>query len=135
MEDSATAEISRSQSWQWIHQDRVTSEGDAITRDYVVGLMTQVLGEVARFDGDRFDDAAEIFREVALRDEFPAFLTVPAYARYLACSIPPPRDCISPTRRLTTSAVSWRSCRLAEIGRAPVCTPVTNAHLVCRLLL
>lgn len=83
MEDAATAEISRSQIWQWIHQDRATQEGDPITRDYVEGLMAQVLGEVTRFDGDRFDDAAEIFREVALRDEFPAFLTVPAYARYL----------------------------------------------------
>src|SRR3546814_5091130 len=65
MEDAATAEISRSQIWQWIHQDRVTSEGDAITRAYVEGLMTHVLGEAARFAGDRFDGPAEIFREVA----------------------------------------------------------------------
>jgi malate synthase len=83
MEDAATAEISRSQIWQWIHQDRVTSEGDAITRDYVEGLIARVLEDAARFAGDRFDHAAEIFREVALRDEFPAFLTVPAYAKYL----------------------------------------------------
>ena len=37
----------------------------------------------SRFEGDRFDDAAAIFREVALGTEFPAFLTLPAYARYL----------------------------------------------------
>jgi malate synthase len=83
MEDAATAEISRSQVWQWIHQDRATEDGTAITREYVEGLITQVLGEVERRDGDRFDDAASIFREVALREEFPAFLTLPAYSRYL----------------------------------------------------
>ena len=81
--DAATAEISRSQIWQWIHQDRETAEGDAITRAYVEGIVTEVLAEVPRTDGDRFDDAAEIFREVALRPEFPAFLTLPAYAKHL----------------------------------------------------
>ncbi len=84
MEDAATAEISRSQVWQWIHQDRETAEGDAITREYVEGLIEEVLGEAERRDGDRFDDAAEIFREVALGNEFPAFLTLPAYAKFLA---------------------------------------------------
>jgi len=83
MEDAATAEISRSQIWQWIHQDRTTEDGTPITREYVEGLISQVLGEVSRFEGDRFDDAAAIFREVALGTEFPAFLTLPAYARYL----------------------------------------------------
>jgi len=83
MEDAATAEISRSQVWQWIHQDRTTDDGTPITREYVEGLIERVLGEVDRFDGDRFDDAAEVFREVSLREEFPAFLTVPAYNRYL----------------------------------------------------
>ena len=83
MEDAATAEISRSQVWQWIHQDRTTEDGTPITRDYVEGLIAEVLGEVDRRDGDRFDDAAEVFREVALREEFPAFLTLAAYARYL----------------------------------------------------
>jgi len=42
-----------------------------------------VLAEVPRSNGDRFDDAAAVFREVALRPEFPAFLTLPAYAKYL----------------------------------------------------
>lgn len=83
MEDAATAEISRSQVWQWIHQDRTTEDGTPITRDYVEGLIARVLAEVDRRDGDRYDDAAEVFREVALGSEFPAFLTLPAYARYL----------------------------------------------------
>jgi malate synthase len=83
MEDAATAEISRSQVWQWIHQDRETEDGIPITREYVEGLVAQVLDEVERRPGDRFADAAEIFREVALGEDFPTFLTIPAYARYL----------------------------------------------------
>ena len=83
MEDAATAEISRSQVWQWIHQDRCTEDGTPITVDYIEGLIARVLGEVERTDGDRFDDAAEVFREVALREEFPTFLTLVAYSRYL----------------------------------------------------
>ncbi|QTV79233.1 malate synthase A [Microbacterium sp. NIBRBAC000506063] len=82
-EDASLAEISRSQIWQWIHQDRKTEDGTPITRDYVEGLITQVLGEVSRTEGDRFDDAAEVFREVALGEEFPAFLTLGAYNRHL----------------------------------------------------
>ena len=83
MEDAATAEISRSQVWQWIHQDRCTDDGTPITREYVEGLIADVLGEVERREGDRFDDAADVFRDVALREEFPAFLTLNAYSRYL----------------------------------------------------
>ncbi len=83
MEDAATAEISRSQVWQWIHQDRETEDGTAITAEYVEGLIAAVLAEAQRTPGDRFDDAAEIFREVSLGEEFPAFLTLGAYSRYL----------------------------------------------------
>jgi malate synthase len=83
MEDAATAEISRSQVWQWIHQDHRTEDGTRITAEYVEGLIARVLDEADRHDGDRFDDAAEVFREVALGCEFPAFLTLPAYARFL----------------------------------------------------
>ena len=46
-----------------------------------------MLAEVDRAGtGDRFDDAAEVFRDVALGEEFPAFLTLPAYASYLVDS-------------------------------------------------
>ncbi len=83
MEDAATAEISRSQVWQWIHQDRSTEDGTLITAEYIEGLIGEVLAEERRPGGDRFDDAAEVFREVALQEEFPAFLTQTAYARFL----------------------------------------------------
>lgn len=83
MEDAATAEISRSQVWQWIHQDRTTEDGTAITAEYVEWLIGGILAEVPRRDGDRFDEAAEVFRDVALRETFPAFLTLGAYAQHL----------------------------------------------------
>ncbi|QBE49904.1 malate synthase A [Leucobacter triazinivorans] len=83
MEDAATAEISRSQIWQWIHQDQSTAEGTPITREWVAALVRETVDGFARFEGDRFDDAAELFADVALGDDFPTFLTVPAYSRYL----------------------------------------------------
>ncbi|GAA4478515.1 malate synthase A [Microbacterium panaciterrae] len=83
MEDAATAEISRSQVWQWINQGQVVDDGTEITAEYVEGLIGAMLAEAPRTAGDRFDDAAAVFREVALQPEFPAFLTLPAYARFL----------------------------------------------------
>ena len=83
MEDAATAEISRSQVWQWIHQDRATDDGTPITAEYIEALIGDVLAEAPRTDGDRFDDAATVFRDVSLGTEFPAFLTLSAYSRFL----------------------------------------------------
>jgi malate synthase len=78
MEDAATAEISRSQIWQWIHQDTVTEEGTVVTRE----LIERYVAELG-LSGGRFDDAIDVFRTVALQEEFPTFLTVAAYPRYL----------------------------------------------------
>ncbi|MCL3860663.1 malate synthase A [Actinotalea sp. K2] len=83
MEDAATAEISRSQIWQWIHQGTVTAQGTTITAAHVEQVLREVLASTARHEGDRFDDAAAVFREVALGEEFPTFLTLTAYSRYL----------------------------------------------------
>ncbi len=83
MEDAATAEISRSQIWQWIHQDQSTAEGTPITRDWVRGVVDETVGSFERFEGDRYDEAVDVFADVALGDEFPTFLTIPAYSRYL----------------------------------------------------
>jgi malate synthase len=83
MEDAATAEISRSQVWQWIHQDVVTVEGNQVTAKWVDGIVNEVLGELPRSAQDRFDDAAEVFRDVALGEDYPTFLTVGAYSRFL----------------------------------------------------
>jgi malate synthase len=83
MEDAATAEISRSQIWQWIHQDQRTADGIPITRQWVREIVDETLASFERFDGDRYDDAVDLFEDVALSDDFPTFLTVSAYSRYL----------------------------------------------------
>ena len=70
MEDAATAEISRSQIWQWIHTDR-HGRGRTVTREWVEGCWTRS-SQLERFEGDRFDDALEVFAECALAEEFPA---------------------------------------------------------------
>ncbi|GAB3235841.1 malate synthase A [Glycomyces halotolerans] len=83
MEDAATAEISRSQIWQWIHGEACTDAGRVVTREWVEELVRQEFSGLKRFEGDRFDDALEIFTECALGEDYPTFLTLPAYARYL----------------------------------------------------
>ena len=83
MEDAATAEISRSQIWQWIHASAITDDGEIITHHWVEELLDEEFDALQRFDGDRFEDARELFQEVACGEHFPTFLTVPAYARYL----------------------------------------------------
>jgi malate synthase len=83
MEDAATAEISRSQLWQWIHHNSVTAEGIRIDETWVEEQLVEVYETLERTPGDRFDDALEVFRASALEPEFPTFLTVGAYARYL----------------------------------------------------
>ncbi|GAB7037628.1 MULTISPECIES: malate synthase A [Catenuloplanes] len=84
MEDAATAEISRSQIWQWIHRGVRTEEGTPITSELVRRLEDEVLAEVREqlgdgYPGSRFDDARVLFERVALADDFADFLTVPAY--------------------------------------------------------
>ncbi|WGW12887.1 malate synthase A [Saxibacter everestensis] len=83
MEDAATAEISRSQVWQWIHHEARTAEGTAITVGEVERLIEQELGALDRQPEDRFDDAVSVFRQVALAEELPTFLTIAAYTQFL----------------------------------------------------
>jgi malate synthase len=69
MEDAATAEISRSQVWQWIRHGR-------IERDLVRRLEDEELAEAGE---GRWQDAREVFERVALSEELEEFLTLPAY--------------------------------------------------------
>jgi malate synthase len=82
MEDAATAEISRSQLWQWIRQGTVTREGVPVTGGLVERLLAEELQRRRTPEG-RFDDAAELVRSLALGEEFPTFLTIEAYSRFL----------------------------------------------------
>ncbi|MDO9397201.1 MAG: malate synthase A [Herbiconiux sp.] len=88
MEDAATAEISRSQLWQWIRQGVVTAEGTRLTRTSVEAVLHDVIRGLDRSLDDRFDDAENILRLVALEEDFPTFLTIPAYAHYLVDPAP-----------------------------------------------
>lgn len=83
MEDAATAEISRSQLWQWMFASAITDHGEIITHHWIEELLDEEFARLERFDGDRFEDARDIFEEVTLAQDFPSFLTLPAYARYL----------------------------------------------------
>ncbi|QYH37167.1 malate synthase A [Salinibacterium sp. M195] len=83
MEDAATAEISRGQLWQWMHQSVVTAEGTAITHRSIEEELAHVFATIERTPDDRFDEAAAVFREVTLEEEFPTFLTLSAYSSYL----------------------------------------------------
>ncbi|PRB69371.1 malate synthase A [Arthrobacter sp. MYb213] len=88
MEDAATAEISRSQLWQWIHQSAITDTGEVITRAWMHELTDETIEKIERFEGDRFEQAVEIFEACALRDDFPTFLTSNTYQRYLDTPAP-----------------------------------------------
>jgi malate synthase len=85
MEDAATAEISRSQIWQWMHSGSSTIEGDQITPAYVNKIADEETDRLRAelghevYDGARFEEARDLFTEVALADDFPDFLTIPAY--------------------------------------------------------
>ena len=81
MEDAATAEISRSQVWQWLHNDvELADTGHKVTRELVERIADE---EITRLGGEpgAYDEARALFIEVAVADEFVDFLTLPAYER------------------------------------------------------
>ena len=82
MEDAATAEISRSQVWQWTRHRATLDDGRPVTRDLVRAIVQE---ETARLRKEgrtpRLDEARALFEQVALADDFPEFLTLPAYER------------------------------------------------------
>ena len=86
MEDAATAEISRSQVWQWLHNDIVLAEGPTVTTALVEHVIDEELATIkaqygAAYDAPRFEQAVSLFKEVALADDYAEFLTLPAYER------------------------------------------------------
>jgi malate synthase len=85
MEDAATAEIARSQVWQWVHNQVRLAEGPVVTPELVRQVIDEELDKIRRSVGDemfassRAKEARELFERVALADDFEEFLTVPAY--------------------------------------------------------
>ena len=83
MEDAATAEISRSQVWQWIRSPKGKLEdGTKVTAELVRKLIPEELAKVkALVGGDTktYDRAAEIFEQMSTSEDFAEFLTLPLY--------------------------------------------------------
>jgi malate synthase len=85
MEDAATAEISRTQLWQWLHHGAVLDDGRPFTRE----LYEQIRDEELRAIGERphIARAAGIFNDLIVSDELADFLTIPAYQELLRTEV------------------------------------------------
>jgi malate synthase len=83
MEDAATAEISRSQLWQWIHHSATTDRGETITLALCRALLQEEQDKLAAsgLDVGRLASAAELLDSLISAEEFPEFLTLAAYQR------------------------------------------------------
>jgi len=88
MEDAATAEISRSQVWQWMRSPQgVLDDGRKVTRELFHELMADELRRTPAIVGadayaaGRYAEGARMFEEISVSDEYVEFLTLPAYQR------------------------------------------------------
>ena len=84
MEDAATAEISRAQLWQWLHnnvkidgQEFTQSQFDSFVEDECIKIKEEIGEE--RFNNGKFELATDLFSTMIKKDEFDEFLTLPAY--------------------------------------------------------
>jgi malate synthase len=89
MEDTATAEISRSQVWQWIHHPKgVLNDGTKVTEELFRELLAEELQRIKeivgeeRYKTDEYGRAAELFDQISTDENFVEFLTLPGY-KYL----------------------------------------------------
>jgi malate synthase len=81
MEDAATAEISRSQIWQWIRSPKgVLDDGRKLTGELFKKLLDEELAKVkAEMSEGKYDEAARLFERITADDRYVEFLTLPAY--------------------------------------------------------
>ena len=85
MEDAATAEISRSQLWQWVRFAAPLDDGGVVTPSLVRRILTDELSVIRAELGEdlwaagRWSDASDLFLSLILADELAEFLTLPAY--------------------------------------------------------
>ena len=112
MEDAATAEISRSQIWQWLRHERFSdAEVQRITEEEVAKL------------GAGFDDARALFERIATERDYVEFLTLPAYDRLVAAEAEAPASCLR--NSATASATSSKS------SQSTLCPPGTGSERRC----
>jgi len=84
MEDVATAEISRSQVWQWVRHGSRLTDGSTVSADLVREIAEDELAGIRErmgvkaWSASRFAEAREVFEEVSLAEGFPSFLTLVA---------------------------------------------------------
>ncbi len=85
MEDAATAEISRAQVWQWLYHRAKLADGREVTPELFDAVLKDEMSKVRdavghdAYDGGRFQEAIDLFREMSLAHDFAEFLTIPAY--------------------------------------------------------
>jgi malate synthase len=81
MEDAATAEISRSQIWQWIRSPKgVLEDGRKVTAELFKKLLAEELAKVKNAGAEgQLDEAARLFERITTDDQYVEFLTLPAY--------------------------------------------------------
>jgi malate synthase len=85
MEDTATAEISRSQLWQWVQRGADIGEGVTVTADLVRGFADEEMAKIRQQAGDelfaagRYEQAWVLLEQMSLGQQFPEFLTHAAY--------------------------------------------------------
>ena len=87
MEDAATAEISRAQIWQWVHNQAKLSDGRVVDAPLVESIIANELNQQkSSVDESRYlayEKAANLMRDLILAPQFTEFLTLPAYERVL----------------------------------------------------
>jgi len=85
MEDAATAEISRTQVWQWLKNEAFLADGRSFNRELFENLfddeVEKLIREVGedRLDATKFPQAVALFKTLVTQPEFEEFLTTPAY--------------------------------------------------------
>jgi malate synthase len=89
MEDAATAEISRTQVWQWLRHGATLDAGQPLTTERFREIVNEELAKLRdalgkeRYEGGRFAEACRIFDRMSTSPEFQEFLTLPAYDELL----------------------------------------------------
>jgi malate synthase len=85
MEDAATAEIGRTQVWQWIRHHAKLDDGQPLSIERFKRLLEEEMGRIReevgeqRFDKGRFTEAKDLFLRLSTSEVFEEFLTIPAY--------------------------------------------------------
>ena len=81
MEDAATAEISRSQLWQWLNNKSSTNDKQKIEKEYIDFLITDEVEKIRKLQDEtsKLDEATDLFKNLIFDSNFQEFLTLPAY--------------------------------------------------------